>query len=499
LALLGLLAVGYLLLISSAGAGISTERVSVASDGSEANDVSYMARITSNGRYVVFTSVATNLAAGDTNYSEDVFVHDRYTDTTERVSVASDGTQGNGSSGGWGATISINDGRYVAFGSDATNLVAGDTNGRDDVFVHDRLTGVTERVNVDSAGNQANGSGSWGWGPAISGDGRYVAFVSSATNLVPDDTNGRDDIFVHDREEDTTERVSVDSDGNQSNGSSGFLGIAINADGRYVAFDSYATNLVPGDTNGVPDLFLRDRLAGTTERVSVDSAGNQANGWSDVEAISPNGSYVAFTSVASNLVPDDTYTCSGWPSCEDVFIHDRNTGVTERVSVDSDENQANGASFFPAISGDLRYVAFYSDATNLVPDDTNGYGDVFLRDRLMETTTLISVSSDGEQGDWVSGANGVAIGLDSRFIAYDSVATNLVPDDTNNFSDIFVDPPVYDPPPTFDPVGGIAELPEIARGSGSSAGTYAALAGGLAAALLVLTASAWYARRRFSR
>jgi len=484
LALLGLLAVGFLLLISSAGAGISTERVSVASDGSEANEASYFPRITSDGRYVVFTSRATNLAPGDdTNGKEDVFVHDRYTDTTERVSIDSSGGEGNGYSGAWGATISIDDGRYVAFGSDATNLVPNDTNAQDDIFVHDREDDTTERVSMAYDGSQANGS-NW-WGPAISGDGRYVAFASSATNLVPNDTNGTDDIFVRDRQDDTTERVNMAYDGSQSNGYSGFLGIAISADGRYVAFDSYATNLVPDDTNGVPDLFLRDRDNDTTERVSVADDGSQANGWSDVEAISRDGLHVAFASAATNLISDDSNAMT------DIFIRDLDTDTTERLSVDSDGNEAEGGdSLFPAISGDLRYVVFFSEATNLVLDDNNGSGDVFLRDRLKQTTKLISVSSDGDQGDWLSGGNGVAIGLDSRFIAYDSFATNLVPNDTNDFADIFVDPP------TNDPVGGIAELPDLAGDSGSSAGTYAALAGGLAAAVLALSAGVWYARRR---
>ena len=482
LALLGLLALGFLLLSGSAGAGVSTERVSLASDGSQANGVSLFPAITADGRYVVFTSRATNLVQNDTNNAEDVFLHDRYTRTTERVSTDSAGGQGNGNSGSWGAAISIDDGRYVAFASDATNLVPGDTNAQPDMFVRDRTTGVTERVSVDSAGNEANGLNFWG--PAISGDGRYVAFTSSATNLVLNDTNGQDDIFVHDRSTGITERVNVDSAGNQSNGYSGFLGIAINADGRYVAFDSNATNLVPDDTNGIGDIFLHDRTTHTTERVSVDSSGNQANGWSDVEAISPDGLHVAFTSEASNLVQGDTN--AKW----DIFIHDRDTGVTERLSVDSDENQANGDSLSPAISGDLRYVAFLSEATNLVPGDTNNWGDVFLRDRQKQTTTRVSVSSSGEQGNHSSIGTRVAIGLDSRFVTYDSFATNLVPGDTNNAVDIFVDPPDADPP-----AGGIAELPEIA---GSSGQPITALAG-LAAAVAALAAGAWYARRRFSR
>ena len=425
LALLGLLAIGFSLLVSSAGAGISTERVSVASDGTQANERSLWPAITPSGRYVAFQSYASNLVDGDSNGQGHVFVRDRYTHTTERVSVDSDGIQGNGASGGWGL--------------------------------------------------------------AISSDGRYVAFSSSATNLVADDTNGKDDIFVHDRDTDTTERVSVDSAGSQADGLSGFLGIAMSEDGRYVAFDSYATNLVPDDTNGEVDLFLRDRDTDTTERVSVDSAGNEANGWSDVEAISRDGQHVAFASAATNLISDDSNGKT------DIFIHDRDTHTTELLSVNSDGDPANGNSYFPAISGDLRYVAFLSEASDLVPDDTNGYDDVFLRDRATGATKLISVSSDGEQADDSSGVTLVAIGLDNRFVAYDSFATNLVPGDTNNSVDIFVDPP------TADPVGGLAELPDVAGDSGSSAGTYAALAGGLAAALIALTAGAWYARRRWSR
>jgi hypothetical protein len=176
-----------------------------------------------------------------------------------------------------------------------------------------------------------------------------------------------------------------------------------------------------------------------------------------------------------------------------VFIRDLQEGTTERVSVDSYENQGNADSYFPAISGDLRYVAFLSSATNLVPGDTNGFDDVFLRDREAGTTKRISVDNAGNQGNHHSGLSRVAIGLDSRFVAYDSAASNLVPNDTNSVTDVFVDPPLV------DPVGGIAELPDVAGDSGSSTGAYAGLAGGLAAAVLALTAGAWYARRRWIR
>src|SRR5438445_496038 len=222
----------------SAGAQ-TTVRVSVASDGTEGNDVSLGSALSADGRFVAFDSAATDLVAGDTNGVSDVFVHDRQTGTTERVSVASDGTQGNDAS--FYSALSA-DGRFVAFDSDATNLVAGDTNGTTDVFVHDRQTGTTERVSVASGGGtQGNGkSGGFFAFPALSADGRFVAFQSDAPNLVAGDTNGTTDVFVHDRQTGTTERVSVASGGSQGNGCS--AGPVLSADGRFVAFHRPATN-----------------------------------------------------------------------------------------------------------------------------------------------------------------------------------------------------------------------------------------------------------------
>jgi Tol biopolymer transport system component len=282
----------------------------------------------------------------------------------ERVSVDSTGHQGNGDSSS--PAISA-DGSSVAFTSAASNLVLGDSNGFEDVFVHDTVTGVTERVSVDSTGHQGNGDS---LSPAISADGSSVAFTSAASNLVSGDTNGFEDVFVHARVTGVTERVSVDSTGHQGNGDS--LSPAISADGSSVAFTSAASNLVSGDTNGFEDVFVHARVTGVTERVSVDSTGHQGNGDSLSPAISADGSYVAFTSAASNLVLGDS---NGF---EDVFVHARVTGVTERVSVDSTGHQGNGDSLSPAISADGSYVAFTSAASNLVSGDTNGFEDVFV-------------------------------------------------------------------------------------------------------------------------
>ena len=320
--------------------------------------------------------------------------------TTERVSVSSDGAQGNKDS--FGSPAISSSGRFVAFKSDATNLVPGDTNRYEDVFVHDRKTGNTRRVSVTSGGAQGNGSS---FEPVISAGGRFVAFGSFATNLVPGDTNDYEDVFVHDRRTGKTWRVSVSSGGSQGNVYS--YGPAISPGGRFVAFSSSATNLVPRDTNDSGDVFVHDRRTGTTERVSVSSDGAQGNQQSSQPAISPGGRFVAFSSQATKLVPGDT---NRW---DDVFVHDRRTGTTERVSVSSGGAQGNKGSGSPTISPGGRFVAFSSAATNLVPGDTNGLIDVFVRDRRTGTTERVSVGSGGTQGDH-GGGGPAAISSDGR-------------------------------------------------------------------------------------
>ena len=308
------------------------------------------------------------------------------TGPTSRVSVASDGTQGN--DGSVSSSISA-DGRYVAFYSYASNLVSGDTNGRLDVFVHDQQTGQTSRVSVASDGAQGNHNSYFS---SISADGRYVAFFSGASNLVPGDTDGWGDVFVHDQQTGQTSRVSVASDGAQGNHNSYFS--SISADGRYVAFDSYASNLVPGDTNGALDVFVHDRQTGQTSRVSVASDGTEGSGSSEYPSISADGRYVAFFSEASNLAPGDTN------GVDDIFMHDRQTGQTNRVSMASDGTQGNAESRYPSISADGRYVAFHSGASNLVPGDTNGVADVFVHERDSPLPSLIANYPNGQPGSF---------------------------------------------------------------------------------------------------
>jgi Tol biopolymer transport system component len=213
--------------------------------------------------------------------------------TTTLVSIASDGTQTNS----WSLEAALSaDGRFVAFYSAANNLVPEDTNGHADVFVHDQLTGLTERVSMAADGTQANHASD---SPRLSADGRYIAFTSLAGNLVAGDWNETGDIFVHDRQTGETERVSVAANGAQTD--AGSDGASISADGRFVAFTSYAWNLVPNDTNEFEDVFVHDRQTGLTKIVSVASAGTLGNLSAGRASLSADGRFVAFESQASNL------------------------------------------------------------------------------------------------------------------------------------------------------------------------------------------------------
>ncbi len=392
----------------TAGAAVDlgrTSRVSVSSTGGQPDDESFLPDLSATGRYVVFSSSATNLVPGDTNGVEDVFVRDRTGGITERVSVSSAAAQGNGES--WGSSITP-DGRYLAFTSEASNLVAHDTNTSRDVFVRDRIAGTTTRVSVSSSGAQGNGSSSWG---TISADGRHVAFVSGASDLVPGDTNGAEDIFVRDLDTSVTERVSVAASGAQPDGYS--HDVAISRTGRYVAFSSAAANLVPGDTNGTEDVFIRDRPAGTTTRASVGPGGVQADDDSGGAVLTPDGRYLAFDSLATNLVP------GGSARIRSLFVRDMRTGTNSRIAVGADADMSN----------DGRYIVFAALG------EADQY-EVHLLDRLTGETTVVSVAPGGAPADGSSGQP--AITGNGRVVAFASRATNLVPGDTNDVRDIFV-------------------------------------------------------------
>ena len=332
------------------------------------------------------------------------------------------GERANG--GSFAASIS-GDGRYVAFDSAASNLVSDDRNGALDIFVRDLLTSQTQRVNLGPQGVEANERS---YDPAISADGRYVAFVSWASNLVPADTNHRADVFVRDRATGATELVAAGNDESANP--------SISADGRYVAFTSYASDLVSGDVAGTWDVFVRDRANGTIERVDVSSEETPSAFSRRIYTkamISADGRYVAFSSEASNLVDGDTNRTP------DVFVRDRLAGTTERVSVGNGGWQLNADSgiYGTAISADGRYVTFISNAPDVVAGDRNGQPDVFVRDRERGTTERIDV--DGNETEANNGACCIqAINSDGRYVAFLSFATNLVSGDTNDRGDAFL-------------------------------------------------------------
>lgn len=291
--------------------------VSRTSTGGIADFASLGSSLSADGQVIVFESYATNLVSSDTNNASDVFVRDMRTGTIERVSLSSSGIQGNHHSRI--PAISA-DGRFVVFRSLANNLVPGDWNVHEDIFLRDRAVGVTMLVSASSTGAQANQDCI---SASVSGDGRYIAFESSASNLVPGDINNVADIFVHDSWTHQTTAVSVTPAGVTGNQVCRYT--SISHDGRYVAFQSSASDLVAGDTNGVADIFVRDLLLGTTERVSLGSAGQQAAAACVAPSISGNGRFVSFEGSAANLVPGDTNFTT------DVFVHDRVLQTTVRV------------------------------------------------------------------------------------------------------------------------------------------------------------------------
>jgi Tol biopolymer transport system component len=365
-------------------------------DGGQANGDSSNARISADGGFVVFTSLATNLVAADTNGAADVFVRDLEAGQTVRVSVSGSGEQGNGPSGEAPSDISA-DGGVVSFSSAASNLVAGDTNRIRDVFVAVRATGAVERVSVAGDGSEAAAGASDA--SAISADGRFVAFASTAPNLVTDDTNLAADVFVHDRQTGSTVRASISAAGGQAANSSSLRPGGLSADGRAVAFET-AAPLAAGDTGG-SDVYLRDLSASTTERISVNSAGMGANASAGAPAISADGRYVAFESSATNLDPADT----GFD--QDVFVRDRVDGATRLISTSGSAIQISQTA---AISGDARFVGFASTASDLaVGDSPQGFGtgwDVFRSSSPFDPPadrTAPSVACSGDDGSWHAG------------------------------------------------------------------------------------------------
>jgi Tol biopolymer transport system component len=402
------------------------ELVSVSISGAAGNGGSGLETsrraISADGRFVVFESDASDLVTNDTNGLKDVFLRDRVLGVTVRVSVASNGGDALGASENPALTP---DGRFVAFESDAGNIVPGDDNAVFDVFVRDMALHQTIRVSEAHGGGDPDGASHR---PALSPDGRYVVFSSYATNLVPGADNGASQIYVRDLDTGETELVSIGYDG--SPGDLNSWTPDISPDGRHVGFTSGSTNLVPGD-GGQPDAFVRDLDAGVTTRASVDHLGGDPDNRSGPTSLNQDGTLVAFWSRATDLVPGDIN------GMDDIFVRDVATGVTERVNVTDGGDQTNdGGSWHAAITPDGRYVVFLSDASNLVPGDDNGWGDIFARDRWLGTTENLCLNAAGALANGFSRHPSVT--PDGHFVAFESTGENFGGDDSNGLMDVYV-------------------------------------------------------------
>ncbi|MFI6489650.1 TolB family protein [Streptomyces sp. NPDC050564] len=389
-----------------------TSRVSTSTGGHEGDGASSTPAISANGRYVAFVSAAGNLVRGDRNGVADVFVRDLRTGRTARIA------EGPAASPALSA-----DGRYVVFATTAA-LAKDDDNGLDDIYLHDRRTHRTKRISTGHPDVPPRYK--LNYSPAISASGRYVSYTTSTPDAAPGDTNGRDDAIVLDRRTGRTELIQYRTDGTLGESDSGATGFS--ADGRFVVFDTAAQLDPSHDYTHALNVYVRDRAKGTTEQVSLPTRFvYKQSSWDG--SISANGRLVAFNSNVSSLVPDDKdfYT--------DVFLFDRERQKTVRVSTAADGTPPNGPSHGASVSADGRRVAFVSSASNLVPGDTNGVADVFVKDLKTGAVERVSLGADDSQADGASAV--VSLSRDGR-AAFSSTATNLVPGDGNGVGDIFV-------------------------------------------------------------
>lgn len=391
------------------------------------NDDSYIMGVgwhetamSADGRYITFTSRADNLVPNDTNFSTDVFVADKLTGT---VTLASANAAGTASASGDSQSPAISaDGHLVAFTSIANDLVSTpDSNGSGDVFVRNLTTNQTTLVSVNSAGTASTSGGASV--PVLTPDGRYVVFRSNSFDLTNNPPSGYYGIYRRDLTTQTTSLVSVNTSGAGGNGFS--TNASVTPDGRYVVFESYASDLVAGDTNGDLDVFVRDMQSGQTYLVSANmNASASGQGASRNASITPDGRFVVFESTASDLVPGDANNSS------DVFVRDLVLGQTYRVSSNTSNAAGNAGSQNAVISNNGRYIAFDSDASDLVPGDTNNATDVFIRDLTTGQTTLVSVNQTGS-GPGTGTSSYPALSADGRRVLFSTAAPDLVANDLN--------------------------------------------------------------------
>ncbi|MCY2960332.1 MAG: hypothetical protein NTY35_09220 [Planctomycetota bacterium] len=404
----------------------TVERISVDANGGEGDGFSTQPAITPDGRFVVFVSTSTNLVPGDTNSVGDVFVRDLLAGTIERASVGPGGVE---SDAACSYPAISDDGRYVAFNTAASTFDPGDTNGALDVYLRDRWSGTIERVSFGTGGAPGDGPS---FAPTLADGAHFVLFVSWAGNLVPGDTNATRDVFLRDRVSGVTERVSVSSagaEGDDMSGSSTLLSFAT-PDGRFVVFGSLASTLAAGDANSGADVFLRDRAAGTTTLLVQAPGGGSPNGQTELGSMTRDGRFVGFASSAAGLVAGDTNGTT------DSFVLDRSNGTIERVSIPNVGGESAGDSWAPSISQDGRFAVFASSAADIVAGDTNDRRDVFRRDRLAATTERYVLAGGFAQPlDDVFSAAPTASG---DRVAFAYAGDDMVVADFNAASDVFV-------------------------------------------------------------
>ncbi len=420
----------------------TTETVPTSPGGAASNGLTWSPSITPDGRYVTFESLANNLTTTpDTGSHWDIFVRDTKTGVIKKVSTGLRGAEANGDSNF--ADISA-DGRYVVFASTATNLVAGDDPDTIayEIFVKDLKTDKITRLISRNRGASDTGSDT---APSVSADGSQIAFASDHSDLVPGDTNGVYDVFVWNRSTGKITRISVSSAGAEgSHPSDPAYGRSyqpqISADGTSVVFLSGADNLVKGDTNNIDDIFLHTLKDHRTTRVSVGPNGQQttdANPFGDASAsnpsISTDGRWIAYDGFAlKGLVKQDTGVT------DQVYVYDRQTGTTRLVARTLDGGVSEASNTHAQISPDGRFVAFQSDSNQLVKGDTGDFADVFVRDLRSTRTAKVSVGLNGEEANGPSGASGTALAPGGRVVVFDSQADNLVAGPANPSEDLYL-------------------------------------------------------------
>ncbi|MBN2982194.1 PD40 domain-containing protein [Cohnella algarum] len=378
-------------------------KISAAVGGAPGTGDSMSPSASGDGRYVAFASTGTNLVDGDTNGKQDVFLHDRQLGTTKRVSVSAGG-EANGDS--YAPYVSF-DGSYVLFTSKATNLVADDTNNHEDLFLYEAASDMVHRVAAYVSGSEYAGMGS---SYGISADGRYVAYAGKTGST------GDHDIWLLDRRTSVVKRIA-----RQNYIYETFRArVSISADGRFIAFDSRGTRIVPDDTRtniGANDraVYLYDAALDEMKMISRSPSGERGNHYSYYPIVSANGRYVAYLSKASNIVPADTQ------NTQDVYVYDRLTGTTELASPNGQGAQVDSDAYDPSISADGRYISFHADGAFDLAD--GGRTDVYVRDRVAGTTRWVSKTAGGGNAD--QPADRAVLSADGGTVLFETSATNM--------------------------------------------------------------------------